>query len=260
MKMNGSRPRWQEILDRCLTDLRDKYKHLSEAQIAGKIGMPRATLNRFYNEKSKPHFTNLVKVLVGSGNDSFVQEALDSYDSSISNVFDVSLSNEKNKIATHEFEELLEDRNVFVAYILSALDKGTDNIQLTNVLGSVGIESISSLVKKGLVKEKDGRFFKSNDYNMVRSFDSIKHHLNTYSYFYKVDHVEKKRNYSHSMSEGFNSKGILSARIAHKKFHDEMAKIMDDKSNHGDIPFFSVGFCDSFTSIDLEENNQEKLQ
>lgn len=260
METNGSRPRWQEILDQSLTDLRNKYKNMSEAQIAQKIGLHRATLNRFYNEKSKPHFSNLVKILVGAGNDSMIQDALDSYDASIANVFDVSLSNENNKLVTHEFEEILDDRNVFVAYNLSALDKGTNKEQLINVLGSAGIEALNTLLKNDLVEERNGSYFKSSKYNMVRSFDSAKHHLNTYSYFYKVEHVEKKRNYMHSMSEGLNSKGILAARIAHKKFQDEMIRIMDDKSNHGDVPFFSVGFCDSFTNIDSEILTQEKLQ
>ncbi|HLE11349.1 MAG: hypothetical protein A2504_16855 [Bdellovibrionales bacterium RIFOXYD12_FULL_39_22] len=257
METKCMRARWEEILDRCLTDLRDKYKNLSEAQIASKIGMNRATLNRVYNEKRRPHLANLVKILIGSGNDVLVKEALDSYDADVANVFDIALASEDNKIVSHEFEKLINDRTVFVAYVLSSLDSGTDKAQLINVLGSAGMDAISLLVQREWVSEFNGRYYKSSKHNMVRSFDSIKRHLNTYVDFYKIGHIEKKRNYVHTMTEGLNLNGMMAARSAHKRFHEEMAKIMDDKRNHGEIPFFSVALCDSFTSIESETTKKE---
>ncbi len=257
---------WEEILSKCITDLKDKYPRLNDGQIADKIDIPRATFNRIKNEQKLPRLDNLIKVIIGSGNTGILSDAIALLDKGLGQKLKGALSvalQEENKIlANVELESLLENRDVFVAYLLADMPKGTDKIQLVEVLGNSGLEAIKSLIKKEIAEERNDRFYLKTQGTLIRSFDSIKHHLNTYSRFYKTEHVGKERNYAHSLSDGLNTQGIKKVQEAHRRLHEELQKIYRDENNRGDIPSFSVAFCDTFTSIDSENNlqNKEELQ
>ena len=94
----------------------------------------------------------------------------------------------------------------------------TNEAQLLKVLGDTGPKAMRTLLDQGLVIQKDDRYFLKSEGTLVRSFGSIKHHLNTYARFYKTEHVGKERNYVHSLTNGLNQEGIRKAREAHKAF------------------------------------------
>jgi len=261
MDLQGSLKTWEEILSKCITDLKDRYPRLKDGQIADKIDIPRATYNRIKNEQKLPRLDNLIKVVIGSGNTTILSEAIALLDKGLGNSLKSALSvalKEDNKIlADNELESLLENRDVFVAYLLSDMPNGTDKIQLIEVLGNSGLEAINILLKKNIVTEENSRFLLKTQGTLVRSFDSIKHHLNTYSRFYKTEHVGEERNYAHSLSDGLNKDAIKKVQDAHRRFHEELQNIYRDDSSRGNIPSFSVAFCDTFTSLE-SENNQQK--
>ena len=62
----------------------------------------------------------------------------------------------------------------------------------------------------------------------------------------QTENIGTDSNYAHSLSEGLNKEGLLATHIAHKKFHEELQKIYRNEKYQGDIPAFSVAFCDSF--------------
>ena len=242
---------WETMFSKCLQDLKKKFPTYSESQIAEQIKISRATLNRYYNESSKPSLDNYLKVIVASGNHNLVQESMGLFD----DVLKVALTEEKKEIASSELEALFENRDVFVVYMMASNSYGVTRAQILDVLGNAGIEALNILLKKELALEEEGRIcLKQREAVVLRSFGSIKYHLDTYSKFYKTEHVGKKRNYAHSMTDGLNEEGIHALQNAHKAFHAEAQKILRDDKYKGLTPVFSVAYCDSLTSI----NNQFK--
>ena len=255
---------WEEILGKCISDLKQRHPRLSDAQIADSIDIRRSTFNRIKNEGKFPRLDNLIKIVIGSGNSEILAEAIALLDEGLGKSLKSALSvalNEKNQILTSsELEQLFEDRTLFVAYLLADMPNGTSKEQVVEVLGNSGLHSIAKLIKKEILKEEFGRYFVVNRGVLIRSFDSIKHHLNTYSKFYKPEHVGQERNYAHSLTDGLNKAGLKKVQEAHRRLHEELQNIYRDEANKGNIPSFSVAFCDTFTAINSTSEEKGELQ
>lgn len=255
---------WEQILSKCINDLQGRYPRLKDAQIADRLDIPRATYNRIKNEQKLPRLDNLIKVVIGSGNTTILSEAIALLDKGLGNslksALSVALKEDQKNLADDELETLLDNRDVFIAYLLTGLPNGTDKSQLVEVLGSSGLGAIKTLLNKNIATEKDSRYFMKSDGIIIRSFDSIKHHLSTYSRFYKTEHVGKEINYAHSLSGGLNREGVKRSQEAHRRFHEEMQSIYRDKSNEGEIPSFTVSFCDTFTSFKKENHRPSQKE
>lgn len=251
---------WDKIIGKSLADLRSKFPKFSEKQIAEKINIPRATLNRLFNEPAKPRLDTLIKVIIASGNSEYLQSAIDTFDDdlgkSLRKIFQVSLTEKNKTMMDPELEDFLTNRELFVAYVLASLKNGIDKIHLVDALGGKGLEAMGRLIDKGLVEESDEKFHLKDKKTFVRSFQSVKDHLGTYASFYRVDHVGHERNYVHSLTEGLNKKGIKAIQDIHRRFHAELQECMRKDEFQGEIPVFSVAFCDSFTSLDTDKEVQ----
>ena len=260
--MNLQNAPWEKILSRCLKEVRGRHPNLNDVQLATKLGIPRATFNRIKNEQKIPRLDNIIKLVMATGNMEMLAEAMaissPEIGDKIKEIFLITSAEEGKIWADSELESLLNDRDVFVCYLLADVPSGTTEAQLLKVLGDTGPKAMRILLDQGLVIQKDDRYFLKSEGTLVRSFGSIKHHLNTYARFYKTEHVGKERNYVHSLTNGLNQEGIRKAREAHKAFHNELRKIYRDKNNQGDIPSFSVAFCDTFTSIESNEELSKK--
>src|SRR5574343_1797578 len=196
---------WQEVFDHCLKTLRDRYPNFSEAQLADISGIPRATINRQKNHPSKPNLENYLRALLCSGDSALIKKGLGLYDESpgspVKKVLEISLMEEKKKFAQIDLETLFENRDVFIAYLLASQNSGVTFDQIKNVLGSPAQDSINTLLNKDLIKEDNKKYFIDGENILIRSFESIKYHLNTYTRYYKTEHVGKEMNYVHCLSE-----------------------------------------------------------
>jgi hypothetical protein len=251
---------WQDVIFKCLGDLKIKYPRLADADIAKKIDMSSSSFNRIKNGRNKPRVSNLIKIVIGSGNQEILPQAVSLIDKSlaenIDEIMSVSLKEKDAILNNEEIETLLQEQDVFVTYLLASCDYGTTRDQIIDVLGKSGLNSIDKLISNELIKEENGRIVVLNDGILVRSFESIKSHLSTYARFYKTNHVGQKRNYVHSLSSGLNKKGIEKGQELHREFHEKMQALYRDENYKGEIPMFSVGFCDSFTSIESEKGRE----
>ncbi|OFZ13765.1 MAG: hypothetical protein A2X86_21585 [Bdellovibrionales bacterium GWA2_49_15] len=248
---------WEEVLKKCLSDLKTKYPKASQAQIAEKITIPRPTLNRLYNGTQKPQLATLLKLIISSGNLRLLDDAIKSFDEKVGKTLKSIIavaSTEKNaNFADDELETLLQDRDVFVCYLMASIKNGCEKWQVVDALGSVGLEAMKKLVELNLIDELDGHYTKKDDRILVRSFESIKLHLGTYMRFYRPEHVGMNRNYAHSLSDGLNTKGLARLQGLHQQFHADCMAVMRDEEFRGSTPVFSVAFCDTFTSAEGEE-------
>ena len=248
--LNESFYAWESLFKKCLSDLKEKYPKLNDGQLAKIVGIPRATFNRMKNEDKTPQLDNMIKVLIGSDNIDLITHAVELVESGLGKKLKSALENslnEKEITAENErLESLFENRDVFVAYLLCNRKNGASKKEILNVLGEVGISAVGTLLEKEIALQMNERFHLKKPGILVRSFKSIKYHLNTYSKFYQTENVGTKSNYAHSLSEGLNQDGLEATHRAHKKFHEELQNIYRNEKYQGDIPAFSVAFCDSF--------------
>lgn len=261
MQTEQSIQSWETLFEKCLQDLKGKFPKFSESQVAEEIGVPRSTLNRFYNESAKPNLENYLRVIKGSGNGHLLSKAMGLFDKDFEDVLEVSFKEQNAEMTTEALEKLFENRDVFVVYLLASHDSGVTSAQIKDVLGSRGLEALEVLLQKQLVVVISENVFRlaQGSKTLIRSFEGIKYHLDTYSKFYKTSHVGKKRNYVHSLTDGLNADGIVALQDAHRTFHGEVQKILRDDKYKGSTPMFSVAYCDSFTSIN-NQNTKEHWQ
>ncbi len=245
---------WQGILQKSLKDLKTKNPNLSEVQLASKTNVPRATLNRMYNSNhQKPDVINFTKIVTSSDNTDLLEQGLSSlsrdFFEALKPYMEVSLKEKEKCFVNRELEIMLEDRDVFVAYILSLSQNGIDEVALESILGSKTKEVASILMKRGLIKKVCSEYHAIEKIKLLRSFDSLKYHLKTYSDYYKPSHVGEGLNYAHALTEGLNKEGVKALQEAHKQLHQKIQGIMNNPSYQGKFHAFSVSFCDLFQSI-----------
>ncbi len=255
---------WEDILAKCLGDLEKMHPNLKEAQIAEKIFISRASFNRIKNERKLPNIDNILKLLLGSKNTDLIEKAISLVDSdlgkNLGNVFKVSMKEKNKKLLDDELEDLLHDRNNFVTYLLCDLPNGTSLEQVSEVLGTLGLSSLKLFLEKDLLTVKNGIYKIKNSGILVRSFSSVKRHLKTYANFYRPEHAGYERNYIHSLSGGLTLEAQKKVQMIHRKAHEELQKIYRDENNIGDIPSFSVAFCDTFNSMDTDQNSRSLME
>ena len=249
---------WENLFNKCVSDIKGIHPGFNDGQIAKLMGISRATFNRMKNEPRTPQLENMIKLIIGSNNIGLLGQAVNLIESGLGeklrNAMEVSL-NEKEVIAeTKKLETLFENREVFVTYLLCSKNNGTSRDEVVTTLGSLGEDALKILIEKNIIFSFENKYFLRQKGNTVRSFDSIKFHLPTYARFYHQSHVGQEKNYVHSLSEGLNANGLKATSLAHKEFHKRIQEIYRDPQYQGDIPAFSVAFCDTFTS---EENINE---
>jgi transcriptional antiterminator len=258
---------WTDIFKKCLCDLKDKNSKLSISQLATKVNVARSTLSDHINSKNgatKPNLDNYIKVILESGNVSMFFEALSAYDEKLSNALKNTLSvssTEKNAvIANSELEGLLEDRSIFITYILASNEAGISKRALTHILGNKALTAMNSLIARDLAFEDGNSYKLKNSVNLIRSFESAKYHLTTYAEYYKPHHVGTGRNYVISLTSSLNDEGIKAVQEANKVLHETLKNIMRNPKFDGKTPTFSVAFCDTFTDINFDPEDNGELQ
>jgi hypothetical protein len=258
---------WTDIFKKCLFDLKEKNSKMSISQLATKINVARSTLSDHINAKAgatKPNLDNYIKVILESGNVSMFFDALSAYDEGLAKGLRKTLSissTEKNaEIATSELETILEDRSLFITYILASNDNGINKKALTHILGNKAQTAINSLIARNMAFDAGDTYKLNHSINLIRSFESAKHHLTTYAEHYKPHHAGTGRNYVISMTSSLNDKGITATQEAYKVLHETLKNIMRNPEMEGETPSFAVGFCDTFTDINFDPDSKGELQ
>ena len=67
MEIQTKQSSWENILEKCIGDLKEAFPRLNDGQVADRIKIPRATFNRIKNEQKIPRLENMIKLIIGSG-------------------------------------------------------------------------------------------------------------------------------------------------------------------------------------------------
>jgi transcriptional regulator with XRE-family HTH domain len=257
-----NRLNWQEVVFKCLGDLKTKYPRFADADLAKKIDMSASSFNRIKNGRNKPRVSNLIKIVIGSGNKDMLAQAISLVDEELGQTFEktlaVTLEVEDKIVVDKSLEQLLNDSDLFITYLMAGMPNGVSLARLSQIVGGVTAkQSTKKLILSGVIEEKNEHFFREEG-NLVRSFESVKRHLNTYAKFYNPEHVGMGRNYVSSLFQGLNKEALKKVQDVHKRAHKEIQDIVLDESNRGDYPMFSVTFCDTLTTSETESPEGDK--
>ena len=258
----SDQPFWLTWFNESLEKLKSENSELSEVQLAEKINLPRATLNRLYREKpSKINLETLLKVSLATKNVLELEKALNSYEAGLGTTINQAILGgiqpTDREFTTKELEDKLRSPSLFVTYVLSKADDGISLHVLESILGTEANKAVSELINLELIDEIDGRAVAKNKKSISRSFEHIKHHLSTYAHFYRPEHVGRERNYIQSQTQTLNAEGIKALQSAHRELHQKVRQIVKDQSFRGTIPAFSVSFCDTFTHYKLDNKGDK---
>lgn len=253
-----SKERWKTILEKCLEDLKNRYPRFSEGQIADKVKVPRATLNRMYNDDKKPRLENFLKVIIGSGNKQFLEEALSSYDEDIATAFKrLNLNPYKKSTIIEDRDEmaaLREDKDIYLAYILCSNHKGATQEKLKRLLGTKWQHAINTLIEKGVVVDNGSSYNINEQFTPIpMPYETLKKNAAHLLPFYNPEHFGKEKNYLLIISESLSPQGLKKMQDAFARFHNELNDLIADKNNHGDLATFAFAMMD----LILDESEED---
>lgn len=252
--LGSKSPTWRDVLEKCLKDLKRKFPSFTESQIADEIKIPRATLNRIYNENKKPRLDNFIKILLSSGNKLIFDEALEIFDPEIAKemrkVMSVRLKYGSFEIASDEFNRLRKNKEIYIAYLLCMMTRGATPSVLKEVLGSNWENPIKILIENNIVVEIGSRYkLVLGTQSLTTSFEIIKKNAGFLLDFHSAKHVGKDRNYIFIVNNGLNKDGISKMQELYREFHQKLQSLISNPSYIGEIPAFAIGCMDSLTEI-----------
>ena len=161
-------------------------------------------------------------------------------------MLEVTSESKTGKYVGKELENLISDKDYFVAYALALSDYGVTAKEITHCIGYEGKEALESLMEKGIVKKDENNIYRAIQPNkgIILSFKILKRHIRLLAENYKTDN--KKNNYIYYKIETLNKEGRKRLYEIHKETHRQVQNLMEDKRYKGDTPTFSVGFFDMF--------------
>lgn len=139
--------------------------------------------------------------------------------------------------------DLHDPYNYFVL-VLASYARGSERDLVNKILGYKGELALRKLLNDGIVEEVEGRIYLREGNEITLSIDVMKERIPDFLRYHALDSQFRQRNFIHIYSEGLTEGAIRKVYEIHAKMNSEISKILMDKSNHGDIPFFSFGCMD----------------
>lgn len=243
-----------------LLGYRRERPHLSLRAIAKNSGCNRYFLTKLVDETDTSSSIDLNQVLIFSqfitGRAS-VKEAIEvsgsSVKESLSAIINLDAWNER-KISLRMSEvDLFNSDNYFVL-VLASYGRGTKREYVNKILGYKGEQALRKLLSDEIVVEVNGRIRLKEGNEFTLSMEVMKQRIPDYLKYYSFERSYQQKNYIHVYSEGLTEEAIRKVYEQHLKLNAEIEAIISDKSNHGDIPFFSFGCMDRLYEEESEEN------
>ncbi len=142
-------------------------------------------------------------------------------------------------------DRFLTDQISYLVFKLASNSSGVKQDEIKRLFGEVGLEAINKLVKAAVVKVDNATFysafesFRLSDESFVENFKAV-------SSFIKTDPEKRTApNFYYNLSESLNEAGLKKIREIQVRATSQVLNIMNDKTNHGDIPVFNLVAIDT---------------
>ena len=141
-----------DFMRSCIGKLKERYPHLSSAQIAQKVGIGKSTINRIENGTANPGLNSLMKILSFMGANGKVSEVL-KMASDVEQTKE-EISHNADSIVLGDITKYLNNPDYKgVLLIIMASSKGSTREEIKHEHGARGIRFLSELVDLKVVTE-----------------------------------------------------------------------------------------------------------
>lgn len=253
----------KKSLRQIILQYKEKHPNLSIRAIAKKSGVNRYFLSKLLDEKDETASLDLNQVLILAkyitARDS-ITEAINASDNSIKDilrkVFTVDYEENKKVIESNLYDKLdLYDKNVYFVLVLATYGLGTKRKYIAKILGEMGEKVLGELLEQRILVEDQGRIKLRLGTDFTYDFKVMARRIPDYLSFYRLERSGKKENYIHVISQGVNKKALHKIHKIHLTAHKQVAKIIANKENLGDIPMFSFACMDRLIDKIEEDAN-----
>lgn len=247
-----------------LLGYRRERPHLSLRAIAKNSGCNRYFLNKLIDESDVSDSIDLNQVLILSqfvtGRTS-VREAIEASGTAVKEalgkIFNPEYLSSKQISLRMSRVDLYDTYNYFIL-VLASYAYGTRTEYVSKILGFRGEQTLKRLLNDEIVVEKNGRIFLKEGNEFTLSHEVMKQRIPDYLKFHTFDRCYQQKNFIHIYSEGLSEEAVKKIYELHSRLNQDIQNIIMDKSNHGEVPFFSFACMDRFYDCDEEVSVQQQ--
>ena len=240
-------------LRKALLEYRQKRPNLSLRAIARNSGVNRYFLNKLLDEPkdSDNSALDLNQVLLFSKfltKKSSVQEIIEHSPDEVKQALNATFFMNSDRIVFPECtdETQLYDEKTFIILHLAACSYGTRKDYIQKIFGDSGLKTLNELLESGQVVEKDNKIILDNDEEFNYSEKIMRQQIANLAKYFEPDQVDSQSNFISLAVQSINKEALLEIQKIHEEAYKKIDKVLKNKKNCGEIPFFTFSCIDTF--------------
>lgn len=244
---------------RALTrDFLAKHPRLTIQALATRANVPVTSLRRILSETSKsevaPHTAlNLCAYITREKNIGalleMLPEALGEYLSKHFGSF--IFSGNQDRAFSPDLNSILQDSTKYMIYKLASNRGGVAEEQIIELFGQHGKRSLDELVELSLLEVFENQIV-AKDKSFSLDLETAAKHLPMLASLYRPEELPHGLNLMYSLSERLSELAIIKIKDIQREAVKQCHEVMQDANSFGDIPYFTINLCESFTSAKQE--------
>ncbi len=221
-KVYLERPNVCEMLQSHIRNFKKEHPRLSGAQIARRFGVSTSSLNRIENGDIKnPTIEQAVKVLRATCGPETVAEFMRTYYPDIHHgLLDYFKASSERVELEEDVEQYFCDESTYMMMLFATTKRGLSENWVLQEYGRTGHQKFMKLAARGVLVNRDGRFFAGND--------SIK--LGGYSCLQMMANINKSAAAEFAASGDVKNfcSDVIYVRVDYKKIGRKVAEVIED--------------------------------
>jgi transcriptional regulator with XRE-family HTH domain len=175
-KVYLNRPNVCEVLRSKIRAYKKEHPRLNSSQIARKFGIATSTFNRIENlDIRNPSIDQAVKILRGVGSSEDVADFIRMYYPEIhEGLFEYFVETSKMNDVNESIEKYFHDEATYKMMLYASSYSGLDENFVLQEFGRSGHKTFMKLAAKGILVNKNGRFYTASKDNYVDDYSAAK--------------------------------------------------------------------------------------
>jgi len=171
-----NRPNVCEVLRTKIREYKREHPRLNSSQIARKFGIATSTFNRIENSDIRnPSIDQAVKILRGVGSSEDVADFIRTYYPEIhEGLYEYFVESSKAQTLDESVEKYFCDESTYKMMMLATSSCGLDENYVLQEFGRNGHKVFMKLASKGVLVNRDGRFYSSSKDVYLSNFTAAK--------------------------------------------------------------------------------------
>lgn len=181
----------------------------------------------------------------------------------VAKTFNLDFYNQKRISTSAKIHQLnLYDSYTYFVLVFASYAQGTKREYITKILGYQGEQTVKKLLNDEVIIEENGRIKLKDGDEFTVSLEIMKQRIPDYLKYHSFDRCfqNQQKNFISIYSEGLNEEAVKKIHTLHANLNSEIQKILMNKKNYGDIPFFSFTCMDRFYDCEEDDQHEESAE